>query len=446
MKKILFLAVLIPFLGRTQDLAAKADELLTAFHKQGKFNGTVLLAKGGKVLFEKGYGYADREAKVPNSGTTEFRIGSISKPFTAILVLQLQERGLLSLKDPVTKFIPDYPKGDSILVEHLLNHTSGIKSITSMKEYYAKWIAEPATLVQTVAHFKGEPLGFSPGSRFEYSNSNYILLSYIAEKVSGKSFPQLLNEGIVQKLRLPATGVDRNDRTSKQKALGYAATPDSDFAPARFNDMSVLAGAGALYTTARDLYTWDRALYSTTLLSEASKAAMFTPGKAPYGLGWEIRERGGRREISHSGSIDGFVSNYIRFPDQDACIIFLSNYFDSKGPQISKALTALLFGEPYELPKERKPITLPAEVLQRYAGNYGMDGGPVLAITVEAGKLVGKLGKQPTFELLAESETQFFVKVVDADVEFRKDASGAVTGVALKQGKAIEFKRLPEGQ
>lgn len=446
MKKIFLLVALFPFLSRAQDLASRADELLTAYYKQGKFNGTVLLAKGGKVLFEKGYGFADVVGKVPNTAATEFRIGSISKPFTAILILQLQEQGLLSVKDPVSKHVPGYPKGDSILVEHLLNHTSGIRSITAMKEYYAKWIGEPATLPQTIDRFKGEPLGFSPGARFEYSNSNYILLSYIAEKASGKSYSQLLNEGIVQKLHLSATGLDRNDRPSKQKALGYAANPQSDFAPARFNDMSVLAGAGALYATARDLYALDRALYGSTLLSEASRAAMFSPGKAPYGFGWEIKEKGGRKEISHSGSIDGFVSNIIRFPGEDACIIFLSNYFESKGPQICKSLTALLFGESYELPKERKPVTLPAEVLQRYAGRYGLEGGPVLTITAEGGKLSGKLGNQPPFEMLAESETQFFVKVVDADVEFQKDAAGAITGVALKQGKIIQFKRLPDGQ
>lgn len=446
MKKILFFAALLPFLGGAQDIASRADELLSAYHKQGKFSGTVLLAKGGKVLFEKGYGFADREARVANTAATEFRIGSLSKPFTAILILQLQERGLLSVKDPVGKFVPGYPKGDSILVENLLNHTSGIRSITSMKEYYAQWISEPATLQQTVDRFKGEPLSFSPGARFEYSNSNYILLSYIAERVSGRTFAQLVNEGIVQKLGLKATGLDRNNRSSRHKALGYAATPQSEFAPARFNDMSVMAGAGSLYASARDLYTLDRALYGTTLLSEASRRSMFTPGKAPYGLGWEISERGGRREVSHSGSIDGFKSNYIRFPEEDACIIFLSNYFDSKGPQICKALTALLFGEPYELPKERKVITLPTEVLERYAGQYGMEGGPVLTIAVEEGKLVGKLGKQPPFAMLPESETQFFVKGVDADVEFQKDAAGAISGVALKQGKAIQFKRLPAGQ
>jgi CubicO group peptidase (beta-lactamase class C family) len=442
MKKVLLLVALLPLFSRSQDLASRADELLSAYHKQGKFNGTVLLAKGGQVIFEKGYGLADTKTGVPNSGLTEFRIGSMSKPFTAILILQLREQGLLSLTDPVTKFIPGYPKGDSIRIEQLLNHTSGIRSITSMKEYYAQWMAKPSTLEKTISHFRDEPLNFSPGTRFEYSNSNYILLSYIAEKVSRKSLAQLLKAGIVQKAGLSATGLDQNDRPSRQKAAGYAASPEADFAPARFNDMSVLSGAGGMYATARDLYAWDRALYGNSLLSPASKALMFAPQKGNYGLGWEIREKGGRKEVSHSGSIDGFVSNYIRFPEQDACIIFLSNYFDSKSPQICKALAALLFGEAYELPKERKVITLPAAVYGRYAGQYGMEGGPVLTIAVEDGKLKGKLGNQPSFDLLAESETKFFIKQVDADVEFLKDTAGQVSGLTLKQGKTLQFKRL----
>jgi CubicO group peptidase (beta-lactamase class C family) len=441
--RILLLILLLPFISGAQDIATKADQLLSAYHKQGKFNGTVLLAKGGKVLFEKGYGVADAGTKAPITPATEYRIGSMSKPFTAIVLLQLQEKGLLSLKDPLSKFIPDYPKGDSILVEHLLNHTSGVKSITSMKEYYATWMKEPATLVQTISHFKSEPLSFSPGTKFEYSNSNYILLSYIAEKASGKTLAQLVQTGVVQKLGLKATGLDQNNRASKHKALGYTASPEGDFVPARYTELSVLSGAGGMYATARDLYAWDRALYGTALLSEASKAQMFTPNKANYALGWEVRERGGRKEISHSGSIDGYVSNIIRFPEQDACIIFLSNYFESKGPQICKALTALLFDEPYELPKERKVIALSADVLNQYVGQYGMEGGPVLAVTLEEGKLKGKLGNQPAFEMLPEGETKFFVKQVDADVEFAKDESGKVTAITLKQGKAITFKRLP---
>lgn len=355
----------------------------------------------------------------------------------------------MNIKDPIQKYISDYLKGDSILVEHLLTHTSGIKSITSMKEYYDKWIGEPSTLEKTVSRFKNEPLNFTPGSRFEYSNSNYILLSLIAEKASGISFPKLLQKSIIQKLKMPKSGMDQNNRVSKAKAIGYATTPTDSFAVARYTDMSVLSGAGAIYSTARDLYTWDRAWYSNKLLSEASKKLMFTPAKSSYGLGWEVRQVNGRTMMSHSGSIDGYLSNFIRFPDQDVCIIFLSNYFQSKGPQISKALTALVFNEPYEVPKERKVIALDAAVFQSYVGQYQMEKGPSLAIVFEEGKLKGKLGNQPYFEMLPEAETQFFIKSIDGDVVFIKDENKNVTGVNLNlsnNGKVLPFKRIAATQ
>ncbi|ANE53524.1 hypothetical protein SY85_15555 [Flavisolibacter tropicus] len=438
---------MLPFLGKSQDVATKADELLTAYHKQGKFTGTVLIAKEGKIVFEKGYGFADLNRQLPNSPTTEFRIGSLSKPFTATLIMQLQEKGKLNIKDPIQKYIPDYPKGDSITVEQLLNHTSGIKSITSMKEYYEKWMAQPSTLDNTISHFKNEPLSFTPGSRFEYSNSNYILLSRIAEKASGLSFSKLLEKSIVQKLKMKQSGVDQNDRRSKDKAIGYATTPTDSFSVARFNDMSVLSGAGAIYSTARDLYTWDRAWYGNQLLSDASKKLMLTPAKKNYGLGWEIEQVKGRTLISHSGSIDGYLSNFMRFPDQDVCIIFLSNYFQSKGPQICKDLTAIVFNEPYQVPKEKKAIVLNESIYKLYTGQYQMEKGPSLLIVFEEGKLKGKLGNQSYFEMLAEAETRFFIKGMDGDVEFVKDENENVSGVNLSNnGKTLSFKRVATTQ
>jgi len=442
-RNFLLSVFLLPTLGHAQDIAAKADELLTAYHKQGKFTGTVLIAKEGKIVFEKGYGYANLNNKLQNSPTTEFRIGSLSKPFTSILILQLQEKGKLNIKDPIQKYIPDYPKGDSILIEHLLNHTSGIRSITSMKEYYESWMSQPSTLEQTVAYFKYEPLNFSPGAKFEYSNSNYILLSLIAEKVSGLPFSKLLEKSIMQKLRLRQSGLDQNKRVSKAKAIGYATTPTDSFGIARYTDMSLLSGAGGIYSTARDLYTWDRALYSNKLLSDASKKQMYTPALKNYALGWEVEQVNGRTMIGHSGSIDGYLSNLMRFPDQDVCIIFLANYFQSKGAQISKALTAIVFNEPYVIPKEKKVIDLGEAILSSYTGKYQMEKGPVLTVILEEGQLKGKLGNQLPFVMLPEAETKFFIKNVDGDVEFIKNNDNEITGVNLfNNGKVISFKRL----
>ena len=313
-----------------------------------------------------------------------------------------------------------------------------------MKEYYNKWIGEPATLPLTVSRFKNEPLRFSPGAKYEYSNSNYILLSYIAELATGKSFKNLLQQYIIKPLNLRQTGLDENNRASSQKATGYQATPEVDYALARFNDMSVMSGAGSMYSTARDLYELDRALYGKKLLTDASKLQMFTPRKNNYALGWEVDSVFGRLSISHAGSIDGYLANIVRFPEQDVCIVFLSNYFESKGPQISKALAAILFNEPYEMPKLRKFISLPSAQLQRYAGRYQLENGPAIHVFVEDGKLKGRLEQQAPFLLLPESETQFYVKAVDSEVVFSKN-SEAQMEMKMQQGKkAMVFTRATE--
>lgn len=443
MKHIWTVLVLLPLILPAQDLATNADALLSAYHQQDQFSGTVLIAKKGKILFSKAYGEADREKKIPNTTATEYRIGSVTKQFTAALILKLQEQKVLSVKDPLSKYIADYPKGDSVLVENLLNHTSGIKSITSMKQYYAEWIGQPSTLEQTVAKFKNEPYSFSPGKKFEYSNSNYILLSYITELATGKKFDKLMEQYIFKPLKLTNTGIDKNMRTSPLKALGYQASPENDYAIARYNDMSVLTGAGAMYSTAKDLYIWDRALYKNQLLSPASLEQMFSPNAFGYGFGWHIDTVKGRVEISHSGSIDGYKSNIIRYPAEDVCIVFLSNYFESKGPQISKALTAIAFDEAFEMPKQRKFVQLDAQQLQLWQGVYQMEKGPQVTVFLEDGVLKGKLEKQQPFKLLAESEKQFYIKPIDTEVLFNTDTEGNPIEMIFQQGKkTMRFKRV----
>lgn len=442
MRCFFLLLIILPFSGSAQHIAAKADSLLSAYYNQGKFTGTVLIAQHDRILFEKGYGYADNSKHIPNTVNTEYRIGSITKQFTATIIMKLREMGKLSLQDPLSLYIPDYPKGDSILVKHLLNHTSGIKSFTSMKQYYTQWMKEAATPEKLISYFKHEPLLFRPGSDYAYSNSNYLLLTFIAEKSSGKKLHVLLNEYIFKKLNLQHTQLDSNNRASANKALGYVFTPESDYTPAPFIDISILSGAGAMYSTVHDLYKWDRALYTSKILSDTSLQQMFTPGLKNYGYAWEIRNNNGRKEISHAGSTDGFLANIIRYPEQDICIIFLSNYGDSKAPQICKALTALISGDTYEVPKAKKIVQVADTILNSYTGQY-MLGNSVITISSSNGKLMGKLGDQAPFTLLAESDSTFFIRVVELEIEFVKERE-RVTALKLKQGtKETVWKRLP---
>jgi CubicO group peptidase (beta-lactamase class C family) len=251
-----------------------------------------------------------------------------------------------------------------------------------------------------------------------------------------------MQQYIFKPLNMQHTGIDVNDRLSQRKAIGYQATPDNEYAVARFNDMSVLAGAGAMYSTAADLYKWDRALYKTKFLSAASLEQMFQPNPYGYAFGWEIDTVKGRVEVSHSGSIDGYKSNIIRYPAEDVCIIFLSNYFESKGAQISKALTAIAFDEPYELPKQRKFIKLAEPELQKLVGTYQMEKGPEVRVFIEEGILKGRLDQQQPFRLLAESGTQFYIKPIDTEVVFQPDAQGNILEMIFQQGKKkMVFRR-----
>ncbi|MDO1446586.1 serine hydrolase [Rhodocytophaga aerolata] len=439
MKKFLFfISVLLTYAtqtsAQTNEIATKADELMTAYTKQKKFSGSVLIARKGDILFEKGYGMANLEKKLPNTPDTEFRIASITKTFTSAIILRLAEQKKIALDDALTKFIPDYPNGEKIQIKHLLSHSSGIVSYTTLPDYFKTWINHSLTSKQTMEHFKNLPLEFQPGTRFGYSNSNYVLLSYIAEKVTGKELGSLYQQEIFSKLKVAHTGKDANNRTSEFQARGYITNPQTaEWIPANPMDITTPAGAGCIYSSVRDLYAWDRSLYTNAILSEQSKQMAFTPYQAGYGYGWQVGEKYGKKQVSHSGkSPDGFVTNLIRFPEQEVCIIFLSNYGDVDGRQLSDDLTALVFNEAYNLPKQKVEVTLDEEVLARYAGVYQLDPQFNVTISVEGNKLYAlAVGDAEKMELTAEGINKFFMKGPEIEIEFIEE-NGKVQYMLIK--------------
>jgi CubicO group peptidase (beta-lactamase class C family) len=345
-----FLITILSLAALAQDLAPKADEIINAFVKQSQFSGSVLIAKGGKVILSKGYGMANYELDVPNTPQTRFRLGSITKQFTSMAIAQLVERGLVKVDDPITKYLPDYPKetGDKVTVYHLLTHTSGIPSFTNSNDYQQIKL-NPFSGEKLIAWVKDKPLEFAPGAEFKYNNSGYILLGYIIEKVSGKSYEQYLKENIFEPLGMKSTGYDHNKVVMKNRAAGYTAK-GKEIENAEFIDMTVPGGAGALYSTVEDLYLWDRALYTEKLVKKPALEKIFAPFKSNYAWGWKVGEVNGRKFVGHGGGIDGFNTTIIRFVNDDICIIALSNRIPAALNPMSKNLTALLFGEKYELP------------------------------------------------------------------------------------------------
>lgn len=341
--------------ARGDEVSAKCDEYLAKCVEVNRFQGTVLVGRAGETLLAHGYGWANAEHQVPNTVQTKFRLGSITKQFTAAAILLLAERGKLNVHDPVGKHLADAPPAwAAVTIHHLLSHTSGIPNSTDFPEY-RQTMRIAATPDQLIAQFRDKPLQFEPGAQFRYSNSGYVLLGAIIEKASGTTYEAFVRDNICAPLQLQDTGYDHAATVLPHRAAGYdrlSETPTN----AEFIDMSVPYSAGALYSTVVDLARWDQALTAGKLLSPESLAQMYSPVKANHAYGWVVQERFQRQEISHGGAVNGFAACIARYPQQRVCVVVLSNVAAAPTERMAHDLAAIVFGEPYALPRERVPV------------------------------------------------------------------------------------------
>ncbi len=507
------------------------------------------------------------EWKIPNDPDTKFRLGSVTKQFTATLIMQLVEQGKIRLDGKLTDYLTDYRKdtGDKITIHHLLCHTSGVPNYTADPGYGAI-MREPFKVADFVKNHTSGDLEFEPGTKFNYSNSGYFLLGAVIEKVTGKPYVQVLKENIFDPIGMKNSGYDTHAPIISNRATGYSKTADG-YVNADYLDMSIPFAAGSLYSTVGDLYLWDQALYGDKILSAKSKEKMFTPNLDNYGYGWGISKvtlsdkKTVIPTIAHNGGINGFSTLILRAVGDKDLIVLLDNTEQGRfqGP-ISMAIANILYGQSYATAKrsisetlfptikekgidaglkqyrnlksggtaaeydfsevelntlgyrllqggstkdaievfklnvemfpassnpydslgeafavagekelaiknykraieidpkaagsiaalkrlESPAITVNANVLASYAGDYQLAPGFVLTITSESGKLFGQATGQSKFELEPVSETRFEVKIVKAEVEFTKDDKGAVTGLILHQGgRDLPGQRLP---
>lgn len=437
------LSLLMSLNAAAQDLAPKFDEYMTALTRQNRFCGAVLIAREGKVVFSKGYGLANYDHDIANMPKTKFRIGSVTKQFTAAATLLLQERGKLNVQDGVCKYVDACPDAwKEVTIHHLLTHTSGIPSFTNMPEY-AKTHTQPSTMTELLARFRDKPLEFKPGEKFKYNNSGYVLLGHLVEKISGLSYERFLQENILTPLKMTATGYDLDSRVIKGRATGYSSLGEK-VAVAPFVHMSIPHGAGALYSTVEDLFTWNEALFNDKLLTAASRQAMMTVYKDGYAYGLGINQKFNRQQISHGGGIEGFTCMLARFPAEKLTVVVLRNVDAVQPPpgKVAEDLAAIALGEKYEMPGVRKEIKVDAKVLAAYVGEYQLAPNFIITITQEGDQLYAQATGQPRFELFAESATEFFLKVVDAQTTFVRDDKGQVTHLILHQGGDKQAKKI----
>ncbi len=420
-------------LSTESGIEAKTDEYIHAWMKINRFSGAILLARDGKVLVNKGYGLASYEHEVPITSKTKFRIGSLTKSFTATAIMMLQEQGKLNVSDPLSKYIPDYPDGDKIHLVHLLTHTSGIPDHTKLPGFNTNRRVYPSEITETIATFKDLPLEFAPGERFSYSSSGYILLGYVIEQVTGMSYGDFIEEHIFAPLGMEDSGFEHDGQVIPGMASGYDYHGDT-VVKAAYRNIANAHASGALYSTIEDLYRWDRALYTERLLSKASLEQMFTPYKDNYGYGWGIVDLFGHHMMAHNGDTEGFKSNLSRFPDDNVCIIILSNQEQAQVGRMSVDLAAMLLGEEYTVPAVKTTITVPPDILDDYVGVYELQPKLFLTISREGNRMYVQATGQSRLEMFAETETDFFLKDVEVRISFDRDDSGAVSSLLFQQG------------
>ena len=338
---------------KAADASERIDTLLKRYQELGLFNGSALVADGGQVVLKKGYGLANMEWSIPNTADTKFRLGSITKQFTATLIMQLVEQGKLDLKAPVTRYLPDYPArtGDKITIHQLLNHTCGIVGYTEIPTFGAT-VRNPYTPKAFLEFFSKLDLLFEPGTKYSYSNSGYFLLGVILEQVTGQPYEKLLRERIFAPLGMNDSGYDSTRSLLPKRAAGYDKQFDGSYVNTAYLDMTQPYAGGSLYSTVEDLYRWDQSFYNDKVLSAKSKEQMFTPGLSDYGYGWVIRKRDGVMMIEHGGGINGFNTNLTRYPDSKRIIVLLNNTGGAPLRPMTEAINAILNGKEPSMPKQ----------------------------------------------------------------------------------------------
>lgn len=422
----MLLLLVVGFSGNAQNKQKEIEHLIATYHKLGKFNGTILIAHRSKVLLERGYGFKNIRTGTLNDRKTIYQIASVTKPFTSAVVLKLVELGKLHLSDPLNKFYPDFPKGDSVTIEHLLSHTSGISDKADVMAG-----TEEKTFIETL---KARKFDFNPGTGWRYSNAGYILLGYIIGKVTGGTYYDAVRKYVFTPLGMHQSAFNFIQLKDKNKATGYWEFPvERNVDTAKLIGFEGPRGAGAIYSTVGDLYKFHLGLQQGKIVADSLLAKAYTPVIGNYGYGWIIDSVFMRKMVHHSGDLWGFKSEFARVPADDICITMSNNIEDVDLHIISLKILAILYGKPYQFPAENK-VHLDSAILAGYVGEYQLRPGQLIGLKVDQGRLIATTNiKQEMYAQLKD------VFVLDdgkdqRTIGFDRDDEGKVVSLSFLNG------------
>ena len=347
-KEILLILAILSFsrIANAQEIDKKIDALIEKAVQLNRFNGSVLVSKNGKIIYEKAFGYQNAEKNILNTSNTVYQIGSTTKEFTAAVILKLAEEHKLSLEDKLSTYFPDFKRGDEITVNNLLTHTSGIYEILRDLDAVNS-STQPRSKEKMLSYFVNKPLDFNPGTQYAYCNSGYMLLGLIIEKVTGSSYEQAVKKYILIPLEMKHSGFDFAGLQSANKAIGYTKYTKTVKEASIPWDSTATYSAGSLYSTVGDLYKWHNGMIKYKVYNKESLEKATTPFLEGYGLGCWIDTIYNKKVVSHGGNILGFTSYYGRIQEDDVCVILLNNIFNHQIETIGQSILAILYNKPY---------------------------------------------------------------------------------------------------
>jgi len=431
------------------NLAQRIDHFLAEAYPADQPGASVLVKRGDEVLLRKGYGLASLEWGVPDDPATVFPIGSISKQMTAVAILRLVQDGRLSLDDPVTKFFPDFPDSfRTITLEHLMTHTSGIKSYSAFPDYKL-WKGLDLPRDRIVRRLRDEPLEFVAGEHWSYTDSGFYLLGAILEKMHGKSYAEVIQEQIFDRLGMKNSSCDRPGRIVPRRAEGYLKQGQG-FVRAPLISPNISYAAGALLSTVDDLALWSAALKGDALVRRDLLQRAFTPyrladGRSTYyGYGWAVNDYEGHAFVAHGGRISGYAAHILRVPDGDALVVVLSNSMDREpNPDfLATRIASYLIGKPFD----PVAVAMPEELARQYAGVYKSARGATRSITLDSGKLFIRYGESRPQEIFLRGHDELFYEYSLARLRFERDATGKVVRLRLKPDYGAEVTAEKVGE
>lgn len=394
---------------------AKMDSLFWLIENNEKGMGSVSLFQDGEEVYQKSYGYADVESKVKANSTTKYRIGSISKTFTATIIMKLIEDEKLSLYSTLDQFYPQIQNSDKITIKHLLQHRSGIANYTSVSDFF-QWNTEKQTKKELINRIVSGGVTFNPNEKFEYSNSNYVLLTYIAENVSEKSFSELLNNIIVVPCHLKNTYIGSKINPDKNEAFSYEKL--YEWKKMKETDVSNFLGAGFITSTPNDINTFLDNLFSYKIVNEESLKEMTTVIDN-FGLGLMKVPFYNMVGFGHTGGTDGFHSNAFYFPEASVSVTILENGLAYPLNDIIIGVLSIFFDKEYQLPVFSEPVILKSKELNKYLGVYSSPTFPLkITITKKDNILICQATGQPSFPLECFAKDKFRYDPAKLELEF----------------------------